>query len=49
MLHILKRIIITGCMDREIQSFTDFRGVGLCSKVLDIRIEGGFYLKDDWS
>lgn len=49
MLDILKRFIIAGCMDREIQSSTDFLGLGLCSEVLNIKMERGFCLQDDWS
>ena len=49
MLRMLKRFIITGYMDREIQSSTDFRGAGLYSEVLNIRMERSFYLQDDWS
>lgn len=45
MLRMLKRLIITGCMDREIQSSTDFRGAVLYSEVLNIRMERSFISK----
>ncbi len=33
-------------MDREIQFSTDFRGVGLCSEVSNLRMERGFISKN---
>jgi hypothetical protein len=42
---ILKRFIIAGRMYREIQSSTDFLGLGLCSEVLNTRWKEVFVSK----